>query len=171
MTNDLIRELEESLEKLRNSQNAEIIESARQKSAEIRDFLNEIELLRKDWKIIGDQNRALQYLEILYHAVKSFKEQKASLRLDEERQRLLEERLKELSGFKLEIEYYGDSDTLTISTGLDEHSMMDMSEDMQIGFDVRGCPSGITIENAAVLLKPHLLEAMLELGNPPQGAR
>ena len=171
MTNDLIRELEESIEKLRNPQNAEIIESARRKSGEIRDFLNEIELLRKDWKTIGNQDFALQYLEVLYHAVKSFKEQKGSSYLDEERRKALQERLQELSDLKLEIGYYGDSDTLTISTGLDEHSMIDMSEDVQIGFDARGRPAGITIENAAALLKPHLLEAMLELGEPPQDAR
>ena len=168
MTSDLLRELEENIEKLSNPQNIETIELASRKSAEIREFLQEIELLRKDWETIKNQDCALQYLEVLYHTVKSFKEQKSSLHLDEERQRALQERMKELSELILEIEYFGDSDTLTIYTRLDERSMIDMSEEIRIGFDARGRPAGITIENAAELLKPHLLEAMLELGEPPQ---
>ena len=167
MTNDLLRELEESIEKLRDPQNIEALDLARQKSGEIQKFFNEIELLRKDWKTIESWDYALRYLETLHYAVKSFQEKKSSLQLDEDRREILQERLKELSSLELAIEYYADSDTLVISNGLDEHSTIDMSEEVLIGFDVRGRPSGITVENATALLKPHLLEAMLAPGQQP----
>lgn len=69
---------------------------------------------------------------------------------------------------QLEIRYDPQSDTLTISNGLATAAAADLSEEIQTEYAPNGQPAGIIIDNAAQLLKPHLLKAMLQLETTPQ---
>ena len=134
--------------------------------------LEQVDALSQEYQwFLEKAQPALERVDALAKAYQRFHELKNHPLFPELSRRAMERAMEERAASRLEFHYDRESDTLTISNGREVVSSHDLSEEILAEFDSWGRPAGFVIDCAAELLKPHLLEAMLGLGEPPQDAQ
>lgn len=139
-----------------------------QKYEEMRNALPSPEEMRR---LLVQAQPDLDRIDALERAHQKFQELKRHPRFAEISRQAIAQAMEKRSANQLDFHYDRESDTLTISNGLKPASSADLSEEILAEFDRDGRPAGFVIDGAAQLLKPYLLEAMLQLdSNLPQDA-
>ena len=143
-------------------------QTSRQFVEQAQPALEQVDALSQEYQWFLEQAApALERVDALAKAYQRFHELKKHPLFPELSRRAMERAMEERADSRLEFHYDHESDTLTISNGREVASSDDLSEEILAEFDAWGRPAGFVIDCAAELLKPHLLEAMLDLGEPP----
>ena len=120
-------------------------------------------------RLLEQAQPGLDRIDALEQAYQQFQELKTHPRFAEISRQAIAQAMEKRFALQLDFHYDRESDTLTISNGLKPASSADLSEEILAEFDSNGRPAGFVIDGAAQLLKPYLLEAMLQLdSNLPQ---
>lgn len=130
------------------------------KYEEMRNALPSPEEMRR---LLEQAQPGLDRIDALEQAHQKFQELKTHPRFAEISRQAIAQAMEKRFALQLDFHYDRESDTLTISNGLKPVSSADLSEEILAEFDSDGRPAGFVIDGAAQLLKPYLLEAMLQL--------
>ena len=129
-----------------------------------------LELAKEYQRFFERAQSALERVGALEQAHQSFQELKQHPFFAEFSQQAIGQVMAERADCQLDFHYDRESDTLAISNGREVVSSADLSEEILAEFDRGGRPAGFVIDGAAELLKPYLLEAMLQMDSEPPSA-
>ena len=126
-----------------------------------------LELAKEYQRFYEQAQTALERVDALDQAYQHFQELKQHPLFAEFSRPAIQQAMAERAARQLDFYYDRESDTLTISNGREVVSSADLSEEILAEFDGSGRPAGFVIDGAAELLKPYLLEAMLQMDAAP----
>ena len=126
-----------------------------------------LELAKEYQRFYEQVQTALERVDALDQAHQHFQELKQHPLFAEFSKQAIQRAMEERAASQLDFHYDRESDTLTVSNGREVVSSADLSEEILAEFDSSGRPAGFIIDGAAELLKPYLLEAMLQMDAAP----